>query len=368
MGIRRIVTAALVALLLAAPGTAALACGGAVSGDGSAELQGMSALLSFDGRREDLAVAVSYAAPTGRFAWLMPLPATPEIAQTSTEGLIDGFRITTPPLESAYVTSFHGMGSAAPSGGVAELGRTTIGSLEFVTLGASDAGEVVAWMGANGFAFHDTQWETVQAYLARHWVLVAARSNALSRTRSGTVAVRFTFPTPDPVYPLAIAGASHEGQLPMHLLVATPYRPASATYSQTTVWPAADGSEPDPLSRLELRYSSTLSEAERIQVGQSVAVPPGYWLTRYEAQWQLADLTQDLVLKPADDHAKVNFDALYRRFQAERAQSDFGWWLAGTIINTVVGSWLGSALALLVAGALTLLLLGALRLSGRGSS
>ncbi len=51
MGIRRIVTAALVALLLAAPGTAALACGGAVSGDGSAELQGMSTEGLIDGFR-----------------------------------------------------------------------------------------------------------------------------------------------------------------------------------------------------------------------------------------------------------------------------------------------------------------------------
>jgi uncharacterized protein DUF2330 len=315
--------AALAALALAAPGTAALACGATVSADGSAELQGMSALFSFDGTREDLAVVVSYAAPTGPFVWLMPLPTTPEISATSVAGMVDGFQITTPPLESGYQpqTSF-GSSTPIPQGGVLGLGRGSIGNLEFVTLGATEPKEVGAWMLANGFAYHDTQLQSVQGYLAKHWVIVAARTIAGSTAQKGAIAVRFTFPTGEPVYPLAIAGASHQGTLPMHLLAATPYRPVSATYPETTVEPASNGVEPAALSRLELRYTSTLTEDERIQVGQSVTVPTGYWLTRYDAQWRLTDLSQDLVLNRAADQSEVNFDALHKRFQLEQDRTN----------------------------------------------
>src|ERR1700730_7833117 len=148
----KIVMAALAGVALAAPGTAALACGATVSADGSAELQGMSALLSYDGTREDLAVVVSFAAPTGPFVWLMPLPATPQISATSTQGMIDGFQITTPPLESGYQSQTSvGPTTPVPPGGVLELGRSRIANLEFVTLGATNTGEVAAWMLAQGF-------------------------------------------------------------------------------------------------------------------------------------------------------------------------------------------------------------------------
>jgi hypothetical protein len=340
--------AGLVATALTAPGTAALACGGMVSPNGTADMQGMSALLSYDGASEDLAVVVSYAAPSGPFAWLMPLPAAPQISQTSVQGLVEGFRITTPPLESEFQVHL-GLGAAAPASGVLELGRTTIGNLEFVTLGATDAGEVATWMQAHNFVFHDTQRESVQGYLARHWVLVAARPTTAAPT-SGAIAVRFTFPTPDPVYPLAIAGASHQGTLPMHLLVVTPYRPASVTYPETTVLPASNGEEPAPQSRLELRYASTLTATEREQVAQTVAVPAGSWLTRYDAEWQVTDLGMDLVLKRADKQSQINFDDLYLRFQDERDRTNQAFWLA----TTVAIYWLAIALILLVSGTFVL--------------
>jgi hypothetical protein len=341
---RTILIAALVACALAAPGTAALACGMTVSADGSADLQGISALVSFDGAHEDLAVVVSYASPTGAFAWLMPLPATPQISSTSIEGLSNAFRITTPPLESAYTLEPNApYGVPERPGGVSELGRATIGNLEFVTLGATDAGEVATWMKAHGFAYHDTQLASIQGYLARHWVLVAAHTTAAVTPPYGAIAVRLTFPTPEPVFPLAIAGASHQGTLPMHLLVATSYRPVSATYSETTVLPASNGTEPAPQSRLELRYASILSETERLQLAKTIAVPYGYWLTRYDATWQVSDLNRDLVFNRADDQSRVNFDGLYRRFQAERNTADSNnrrlqLAIVGSLLTMIVGS------------------------------
>ena len=104
--------------------------------------------------------------------------------------MIDGFRITTPPLESGYQPQPYVSGTPNPLGGVLELGRSKIGNLEFVTLGATNAGEVATWMVANGFAYHDTQLQSVQGYLAKHWVIVAARTIAGSTPQNGAIAVQ----------------------------------------------------------------------------------------------------------------------------------------------------------------------------------
>jgi hypothetical protein len=347
--------AGLAATALALPGTAALACGGMVSADGTADMQGMSALLSYDGVSEDLAVVVTYAAGSGQFAWLMPLPAAPQISQTSTQGLIDGFHITTPPLESNYQVHLGLGGGAGSASGVSELGRTTIGNLEFVTLGATDSGQLTSWMQAEHFVFHDTQSQSIQGYLDRHWVVVAAHTTAAAATR-GTIGVRFTFITPDLVYPLAIAGASHQGTLPMHLLVVTPYRPQSTTFPETTVRPYSDGQEPAPQSRLELRYASPLTAAQSQQLGQSVTALAGSWLTRYDAEWQVTALNMDLVLKRGNDQSKVNFDELYNRFQAERDRTNFVFGL----ITGLASYWLAILLVLVVSGVFALVVGGAL--------
>jgi uncharacterized protein DUF2330 len=357
MGRWKIVVAGLAATALSAPGTAALACGGMVSADGTADMQGMSALLSYDGTSEDLAVVVSYAAPSGQFAWLMPLPAAPQISQTSSQGLIAGFRITTPPLESNYQFHF-GIGAAAPSGAVSELGRTTIGNLEFVTLGATGAADVTAWMLAQHFGFHDTQRQSIQGYLDRHWVLVAAHTTAAA-PRTGSIAVRFTFATTDPVYPLVIAGASHQGTLPMHLLVVTPYRPQSTTFPETIVRPFSNGEQPAPQSRLEVRYASPLTAAQREQVGLSVTAPAGSWLTRYEAEWEVTALNMDLVFKRGNDQSKVNFDELYNRFQAERDHADFVFGLIFGVISGLATYWVAILLVLVVSGVFALIVGGA---------
>jgi len=146
------------------------------------------------------------------------------------------------------------------------------------------------------------------------------------------------------------AGAPHAGRLPMHLLVVTPYRPASSTLPERTVQPASDGVEPAAGSRLELRYATPLKAAQVDSIAVTVPVPPGAWLTRYEAEWSLSDLTSDLVLKRSADQRRVNFDELYARFQAERDRSNLALGLLAFL-----GAWGAAIMAVLVlSGAIVL--------------
>lgn len=297
--------------------TASLACGGFVSGAGGAEVDQFQALISHDGASEDVLVQVDYsgARAQGGLAWLLPLPSAPRIGAGDGQALYSARLFTTPPSPPHL---FPGA-AQAPSGAVRELGRTVVGDLEFVTLGATSANEVAGWMAANHFAFRDRQAPTLQRYLDRHWVLVAARLTSEHPPTAGRLAVRFTFPSPDPVYPLVIAGADHQGTLSLALFVLTAYRPHSDAYSETVIRPGTGGyfGEPVP-DRLNLLYSAPLSAEQRAALSGSVAVPPGAWLTRYEGRITSASLTSDLVLGRSPSQARID----YRELQSEYDRSE----------------------------------------------
>ena len=291
-----------VAVLSAAP---ALACGVMVSEEGTAELAGFEALLSWSDGGETLLVAVRYASPEDEFAWMMPFPEPPQVEEGTLEPILAAREISTPPPPEP---EGDGEGAGAPPPvGVDVIDREVVGDLELVTLGSERAAELQRWMRSHGFAFHDTQEETVQAYLDEGWVIVAARVLPGAPPEGEMVPVRFRFDAEEPVYPLRVAGSSHADELPMELYVVTPFRPESETFAETVVRPR-EGSFPDARDRLEGRYSAPLTQDERARL-RSPGVRPkrGAWLTRYEAAWRPETLDADLVLRSSPVQEAVDF-------------------------------------------------------------
>lgn len=316
--------------------TPALACGGMVSEDGSAELDAFTALLSHDGATEELLVTVGYAAQEAAsedgpgFAWMMPLPAAPEITEADAAALRAALDITEPPRREDHVPSLLpgvcACGAANDgAGGGLDVDRTVVGPFEFVTLRGGSTGSVQGWMGEHGFAFHDRQSPAVQAYLDRGWVLVTARVLPGVEPEGDLTPVRFRFESGDPVYPLALAGSGHQGQvIPMSLFTVTPYRPAATSMPEDVVEPDDDGEFASPGNLLELRYSAPLSDADGRDLAVGVTVPDGSWLTRYEASWQATSLTEDLVFGRASSQTAIDYEALLDRYAAARKWSYVG--------------------------------------------
>ena len=298
---------------------AALACGGMVSESGGAELTGFEALLRWEDGTEELLVSVGFASPDPTFGWLMPLPSAPEIEEADLALIEEAFEITEPPRTQ---DDSDGEGAGAPmvggAPGVDVIGRDTVGGLRFVTLGGERAGEVARWMRKHHFGFHDRQEPVLQDYLDRRWVVVAARVAPGETLTASLSPISFTFPSPEPTYPLAMAGSGHLGlDLGMSLFVLTPFRPASTTYPERIVRPdPGDGFAP-PGRQLELRYSAPLGDqAERMEA------TPDTWLTRYEMNARAEELTEDLVLTRATEQSAVDYANL---LDGGGSQGSFAW-------------------------------------------
>ena len=316
---RAVLLAALASLgALGLTASPAVACGGLVSPNGSAEMGGFSALISFDGAKEDLIAGVLYQnAHSDGFGWLMPLPSAPQITPGDPSGLTAAQAITEPPHPSALHVG--GAGAPGSSQGVTELGRTTVQGLEFVTLAAGDTAALATWMTTHGFVFHDRQQTSVQGYLDRHWVVVVARAAPGTAPANGVIWVRMQFTSANLTYPMAIAGANHPGTLSTTVFVVTPYRPQSQGLAQEVQRPDDNGYFASPGSRLELRYSAQLQGADATRLSASVSVPQSPWLTRYDSLWNDTDLATDLVLTRSPDQSPIDYAALQNKLDRDQA-------------------------------------------------
>lgn len=312
---------ALTAALAAAVWTIspALACGMMVSRDGLTELGGFAALISFDGRTEDTVAAIRYSGPDTSFGWVVPLPAKPEITKADPAGLYAADGITTPPHPERGAFGF-GAAAPPPAGTVQELGRTSVAGLEFVTLAAHDRAALARWLRSHGFVLRGSESPALQTYLNRGWVIVAARAQPGVTPKAGAIWVRFRFPTRQATYPLALAAAPHAGTLATTFFLVTPYRPSAAGLPETVVRPDSAGFFPATGDRLDLRYSAPLSAADAAEVGRSVTVPKGAWLTRWDSRWDLRTLRQDLVVTRSPVQQKVDYSALAAVVRAERSR------------------------------------------------
>jgi len=227
-----------------------------------AETPDQRALLSYDEERhvETLVVETTVAGEGGEFAWVIALPAKPEI-EPSTTGLFPSLAFLTAPevverahpeflglvilalgvwgcvrwwrrplrpgvaaslLPSSLVIAIFAMLSIAPVGcgmtgksaaaggadGATVLDRRPVGIFDTTTLTATDAASLRGWLAEHGFAAPAEMDPVVTDLLGEGWVFVASRV----RSDGGPDEVRrlhplaFTFPSREPVYPMRLTG------------------------------------------------------------------------------------------------------------------------------------------------------------------
>lgn len=204
-------------VLLAAAG-AALADGGMVAPPDVAIAEfGQVAIIRHQEGIEQLSVASSFRSEASDFAWILPLPAEPEV---------DSFN-----MELLYELQFHcrplyrggsGFGCAgdamselgrnSDSLGVEEIERGVTGAYEYLVLRTAEPETLAGYLAGHGYALPTNASSVFAHYTAKNWqyFVVARLSDSAEYEYDRSVGIRLTFASDSAVYPLYISRLSSE--------------------------------------------------------------------------------------------------------------------------------------------------------------
>ncbi len=213
------VAALIACLLFAAP---ACADGGLFGPEGSDISEpGQKAVIFFHEGSEELVLSVRYDGASEDFAWLVPTPEPPVIEESS----IALFQLMST-LTLSYADDMKDGGERWQdlSAGVEVIDELTVGAFDLTVVRAGDAGELGSWLEERGFAYEEEAEEVLADYIERGWCFTAMRIDPSAAPESGDMGselwqgnvdhelsqgtidpLRFTFSTPEPVYPLRIS-------------------------------------------------------------------------------------------------------------------------------------------------------------------
>jgi hypothetical protein len=164
---------------------------------------------------EHLILSVSFEGDAEDFAWVIPVPNTPEITVTDPELFWE--------LSDFTATEFNGggggfgcFGGAAPGGqeGVDVIEEQVVGPYATAILSATNATALADWLNANGYIFPEDGEEIISEYIEKEWYFVATKINAVEEGTSEALAegaiepIVLSFASDEIVYPLRITSLS----------------------------------------------------------------------------------------------------------------------------------------------------------------
>jgi len=169
------------------------------------------AAVFFDGSTEDLVISPSYKGDATEFAWVVPVPAKPNVSIVKGALFHELANIVYPPQEPEYDGLKAGVEMERKKS-VRVIERKTVGAYDVSVLDASDAGALLNWLKVNQYNLPDAARKPMQWYIDRHWTFVASRVKAPSIARglaTGTLApLRLRFPAKHPMYPMRLSSAN----------------------------------------------------------------------------------------------------------------------------------------------------------------
>ena len=316
---RRIGTigAAIVAVLLLAPGTA-LACGGLVGENGTIALGKTTTLAAYTNGVERYVTAFEFSGKGESVGSIVPLPDVPTKVERAGDWTLQRLvqEITPPP----DVELFAARGAAATSADKAEvLLETQVDALDITVLkGGGD--EVGEWALDNGFFLPPDAPEVLDFYADRSPIFMAAKFDAGRAARLGQASgdstpIMATIPTDDPWVPLRILGLGLDGgkSVKADVFLLTDQRPTLLA-----------GGPGLAVKRSE-RASRGLMADLRSDVGMKW-MPNSMWLSYLELDAKAKDLDYDLAVADDPDGEPALTDAGIGPASAVPVGPERSWW------------------------------------------
>jgi hypothetical protein len=231
------------------------------------------ALVSFVDGTETLAIETRFEASGGSdFAWIVPVPAAPEVSAGTTGTFptlqalfapeviqtdwlpgaivgvvllaIAGLAMSLPSVLVRVTSVFaclvltagvflptlgkpRGIASGPAVAGVEVLERKLVGSFDVGVLRSDDSGALAHWLDDNGFAVPSAAKPAMDQYVREGWFFVAAK---VHRDGSGVATPHplvLRFAAKEPVYPMRLTAAAIDHPLRLELYVFGPQRAAA---------------------------------------------------------------------------------------------------------------------------------------------
>ncbi len=269
---------------------------------------------------ETLAIMPAFRGDARNFAWVIPVPAVPQVAE-GTRGLFDEMLAFTSPEYRARGKGWNCEDRTydlvdAAAGGVEVVQHDLVGIYDVAVFTASDATALADTLTTLGYLHadnHDAVVPLLDDYVARDWAFVAmfVDSTAVNDVYhddgyfyGGLQPIVLTFASDAPVFPLRVSAASADLSTRIMLFTAADHRMtfegATATYANRF-----GDAEYAALSR---KYPTTAAR-----------LAPGRFLTRLDRRLAPDAMDHDLVIVRADtddefrpiDYGRVPFFGLF---------------------------------------------------------
>jgi hypothetical protein len=265
------------------------------------------ALLYYGSGRETLVLKVAYEGVTPPAAWIVPLPVEPvvsvlQIDQDPFKELDTATRVPGPPPPGSRIQ----VEQAAQAEAVQVLQRFSTSVLDVAVLASTDSVSLSRWLLHHDFKVPAGAEAVLQEYGLKHWVFTAirlkSRSISTKEVRVALPAIRFSFATPEPVFPLKISSIN-PGSTDLRLYTLADTMMESDAKSQWTGLAPMSNASFDTADR-ENGFRRRRSMANLSVTAAAVGLTPGaeMFLCRYEQDMKAEDLSQDLAFKPLDPH------------------------------------------------------------------
>jgi len=192
-------------------------------------------------------------------------------------------------LPSLGMAVARGAGSSAST--VRLLGSERAGVFDVTTLTAARADDLVVWLQSRGFPAPAEMEPVVADYLKAGWVFIAAKADRDAATTNLTALhpLRFTFPAPEPVYPMRLTGAGG-GSLRCDLYVFGPARAAAAGWRTVL----ADRTDPPDVTLTSRPRPGEI----RLRHAELAALTQGApWATKLSATLDAAAMRRDVEIR-----------------------------------------------------------------------
>lgn len=139
------------------------------------------AVILYGNSTEHLILSVSFESDAEDFAWVIPVPAKPEIGVTDPDLFweLSDFTATESPGGGGGFGCLGATEGDTEEEGVDIIEEQVVGPYATAILSATNATALAGWLNANGYIFPEEGEEIVSEYIEKEWYFVATKINAM---------------------------------------------------------------------------------------------------------------------------------------------------------------------------------------------